>query len=538
MENGNKMKNKKPSPLSLSNLIGQSRFLNQKAKIDSRLSSFVQGYGRTQRGNDKKGSFTLIELLVVLALVAILSVVVVMTLNPAELLKQARDSNRLSDLATVNTSLNLFSSDVINGFMGTSSIVYVSIPDNASSTCGSLGLPTLPTGWSYSCVATANLRNTDGTGWIPVNFQRISSNSPISQLPIDPINTTSTNSYYTYIAGGSWKLTAVSLESIKYIAQGNTDGGVAPSSFEMGNNMNLGQGIFPNGWLKVPGNSTFGTSDFWVMKYEAKCATSTAPGIGLTSPDTGSGYQTYADNLAACTGSRTVTSIPDGYPIANISHANALSRCASIGAHLLTNDEYMTIARNAEQVSSNWNGGVVGTSYLYSGHNDNGPASALLASSDDNNGYFGTGQTSGNQRRTFNLSNGQTIWDIPGNVWEHVQRSTNNVGDNTTVMNPLPTCSDGVAGWGWCQFGNSTAPYVSSWTAEVAQNKVGPSNTSWNSNQGMGQVYTYKNGTTQSTTVFFRGGSWYDGASTGGFTLNLSWNAGYAGSNVGFRCAR
>ena len=488
--------------------------------------------------NKNRGSFTLIELLVVLALVAILSVVVVMTLNPAELLKQARDSNRLSDLATINTALNLFSADVTSGFMGTSTTVYVSIPDNASSTCGSLGLPALPTGWNYNCVTTANLKNTDGTGWIPVNFQRISSNSPISQLPIDPQNTTSSNSYYTYIAGGSWKLTAISMESQKYIAQGSTDGGTAPSSFEMGNDMNLGQGIFPNGWLRVPGNSTFGTSDFWVMKYEAKCATSTAPSVGLISPDTGSGYQTYADNSATCTGARTITSIPGGYPIANISHTNALARCASIGAHLLTNDEYMTIARNAEQVSSNWNGGVVGSSYLYSGHNDNGPASALLASTDDTNGYFGTGQSSGNQRRTFALSNGQTIWDLAGNVWEHVQRSTNNVGDNTTAMNPLPTCSDGVAGWGWCQFGNSTAPYVSAWTAEVAQDKVGPSNASWNSTQGMGQVYTYKNGTTQSTTVFLRGGLWTSGSSDGAFALLLSWYAGDTSYSFGFRCAR
>ncbi|TSC59586.1 MAG: hypothetical protein LiPW15_606, partial [Parcubacteria group bacterium LiPW_15] len=37
-----------------------------------------------------RGSFTLIELLVTLAIVAILSVVVIMTLNPSELLKQAR----------------------------------------------------------------------------------------------------------------------------------------------------------------------------------------------------------------------------------------------------------------------------------------------------------------------------------------------------------------------------------------------------------------------------------------------------------------
>ncbi len=182
-------------------------------------------------------SFTLIELLVVLALVAILSVVVVMTLNPAELIKQARDSNRLSDLSTINTALNLFSADVTSGFMGTSTVVYVSIPDNASSTCGSLGLPALPAGWNYNCVTTTNLRNTDGTGWIPVNFQRISSNSPISQLPIDPQNTTSTK-YYTYVTGGSWKVIATP-ESQKYIATAGTDGGTNIGQFEVGNNMSL-----------------------------------------------------------------------------------------------------------------------------------------------------------------------------------------------------------------------------------------------------------------------------------------------------------
>ncbi len=208
----------------------------------------------TNNTNKKRSSFTLIELLVVLALVAILSVVVVLTLNPAELIKQARDSNRLSDLSTINTALNLFSVDVASGFMGTSTIVYVSIPDNASSTCGSLGLPTLPTGWNYNCVTTANLRNTDGTGWIPVNFQRISSNSPISQLPIDPQNTTSTK-YYTYVTGGSWKVMATP-ESEKYTATAGTDGGTNIGQFEVGNNMSLApflDGLV--GWWKFDGDA-------------------------------------------------------------------------------------------------------------------------------------------------------------------------------------------------------------------------------------------------------------------------------------------
>ena len=56
--------------------------------------------------------FTLIELLIVIAIVAILSVVVILTLNPAELLKQTRDSNRISDLSTLKSALSLYLADV------------------------------------------------------------------------------------------------------------------------------------------------------------------------------------------------------------------------------------------------------------------------------------------------------------------------------------------------------------------------------------------------------------------------------------------
>jgi hypothetical protein len=40
-------------------------------------------------------------------------------------------------------------------------------------------------------------------GWIPVNFSSVSAGSPISNLPIDPINTTSSGKYYAYTVGSS-----------------------------------------------------------------------------------------------------------------------------------------------------------------------------------------------------------------------------------------------------------------------------------------------------------------------------------------------
>ena len=102
----------------------------------------------------KRSAFTLIELLVVIAIIAILSIVVVLTLNPAESLRQTRDSNRLSDLSVLSSAIAQYQTDqsIISssGAMGTSSVIYVSLPDTNASTsigsnCSSLNLPTLPT---------------------------------------------------------------------------------------------------------------------------------------------------------------------------------------------------------------------------------------------------------------------------------------------------------------------------------------------------------------------------------------------------------
>ncbi len=474
--------------------------------------------------------FTLLELLIVIGILAVLASVTFIAINPAEQLKKTRDSNRLSDLATLNSALSIYLTDTGGSTsIGTTTLTYLSLSDPAATTsagsdCSGLGFPA---GY-FHCAGPDYLQKTNGTGWIPVNFTQISIGNPLQKLPVDPTNSYSSNLYYSYFPGsGTFKLVAKP-ESLDYLAKA----GQSVSTFQSGNNMALGGG---SNWVLVPGNSGFGTGgSFWVMKYEAKCAQNNA---GLTSPDTG--YQTYSNSTTACTSanSRSVASVPDGYPIANISHTDAKTYCASIGSHLLTNDEWMTLARNAEQVASNWTNNTVGSGALYSGHNDNGPATALPAG-DDNNGYYQTGQTTpSNQKRTWTLSNGSVVWDFPGNVWEHVQRSVNNVGDLTTTM-ALPACSDGLAAWGWCQVASGGSPYVSGWTADVAQDKVGPSNSSWYSSQGMGQIYTYKTGVNQGTTVFLRGADWGDGSLAGAFSLYLPWVTGYTIVYVGFRCAR
>jgi prepilin-type N-terminal cleavage/methylation domain-containing protein len=197
----------------------------------------------------RKG-FTLIELLVVIAIIAVLAVVVVLTLNPAELLRQSRDSNRLGDMSSLNTAINLYNTDQsgTSGFsLGSSSVVYVSIPDpNATTTtgsnCSSLGLPALPSTYVYHCAASSTYRKMDGTGWMPVNLSSISAGSPFSNLPVDPTNQSSSRLYYTYTTNSSQFEITAAMESQKYKLGGTSDqisgdGGTLASVFEKGSRL-------------------------------------------------------------------------------------------------------------------------------------------------------------------------------------------------------------------------------------------------------------------------------------------------------------
>jgi len=59
----------------------------------------------------------------------------------------------------------------------------------------------------------------------------------------------------------------------------------------------------------MPGNSTYSTTDFLAMNYEAKCAATSAIAAGLTTPN--SGNNTYSDSANGCTSanSKAVASV-------------------------------------------------------------------------------------------------------------------------------------------------------------------------------------------------------------------------------------
>ncbi len=167
----------------------------------------------------KKG-FTLLELLIVIGIIAILASVVALVLNPAELLRQARDGQRISDSDTLRTAINYHLStgqtpDTNSGGTGLAYRITV-----ATANC--------PFASSTLCAAATFTSSTvtGGTGWVNVNFTDVGGGtSPLSVLPIDPSNTTTY--YYSYAGDDSTNVFELNgrLESTKYRSKMATDGG-------------------------------------------------------------------------------------------------------------------------------------------------------------------------------------------------------------------------------------------------------------------------------------------------------------------------
>lgn len=185
--------------------------------------------------------FTLIELLVVIALIAVLSIVVLLYLNPVEFLKQARDSDRFADLSSLKNALTLYIHDQENNAsLGVAGTCYqVSSVGTTTANC-QLYFATA------TAVATSTSLILDGTGWLPVNFSKMTTGAPISQLAQDPLGTGGGTFFYSYIANAAkntFKLSA-KIESNLYGFGGSrdavtNDGGISTSTFEIGSDLSL-----------------------------------------------------------------------------------------------------------------------------------------------------------------------------------------------------------------------------------------------------------------------------------------------------------
>ena len=408
--------------------------------------------------NFKKG-FTIVELLIVVVVIGILAAITIVSFGG--ITGQANQASLQSDLDSNSRKLQLYYTQ------------YGSYPTNLDgSNC-----PTAPTADTNYC-----LKPTAGT---------------------------------TLTYQGS------SIDYSLYATKGTNIYKVTPSAPPFSTKL---ASVCPTGFIVVPGSSTYGTNDFCVMKFEAKCASSSSLTVGLLTPTTGS--NTYDNNSSACTAANTknVVSTASGYPIANVSQSTSSTIASNVsgcvGCALINEAQWMTIAQNVASNPVNWSGNAVGSGYIFSGHNDSTPNNALIAG-DDSDGYLGTSSTSGNQKRTLRLTNGEIIWDFAGNVleWTSAQQTGNQ---------PSPT------GWSYREWTS-----VSGGTFSVNPYPSGSGisgSSAWTSTNGIGRIYS--NSSDATLRGFYRGGWWNDGNYAGIYYLFLGDAPTVAYSSLGFRVAR
>jgi hypothetical protein len=269
------------------------------------------------------------------------------------------------------------------------------------------------------------------------------------------------------------------------------------------------QGLAGGSWLAVPGDASWGTSDFCVQKFEAK--------------DVGS----------------LPTSQASATPWTSISQSTSVLACRALGPNydLISNAEWLTIVTNIAQVASNWSSGTVGLGTMNRGHSDNNPAMACPASSDDTLGWLQTDCTpkgsSGDvwtQKRTHTLSTGAVIWDLAGNAWDW----TSFVIPNNSVKPYVST--DGSPLGSWREFNA-----VDSGFTGMSRNQMILTNAQksfWNdgwatSAYGLGQ---YVAGNSGSGGASRRGAAWHLASVSGVLALALNYSSIDVDSAVGFRC--
>lgn len=262
-----------------------------------------------------------------------------------------------------------------------------------------------------------------------------------------------------------------------------------------GHNGAISASTCASGYILVPGNPAYGTGDFCVMQYEAKND-----------------------------GSNNAISQAGTTPWVTITQTEAITSCASTGGHLITNNEWMTIARNVEQLDGNWSSGLVGTGCLYRGNNGEDDACGYNGSDPE----YGVGRDA---KASLALSNGQTIWDMAGNVWEWTNNTISCASANCTA-GEMPY--DASPASEWIEF-TALAKYGS-----LSYGAIRPSNSAWDSTYGIGKIYTDVNAASPSGNIhaFERGGNWVGGADAGVFMLTLRYAPSHSDTNIGFRCSR
>ncbi len=187
------------------------------------------------------------------------------------------------------------------------------------------------------------------------------------------------------------------------------------------------------------GNSSvqYDGDGFFVMKYQAS-----NDGSNVPVSDGSAGWNSISFN------DDSSQSGPSAYTACE----NLDSQTSSFDVHLMTNREWMTVARQIAQNPNNWANGVVGstgsTGGLYQGNRIGGSYDRAV----DLGGYPKSSSDGGEVQRSLELPMGDVVWDISGDLrqWVDVdENGTNMNGDSgSKIYERAPMNSSVVGGAG------------------------------------------------------------------------------------------
>ncbi|MBT4792701.1 MAG: hypothetical protein HON90_14095 [Halobacteriovoraceae bacterium] len=289
----------------------------------------------------------------------------------------------------------------------------------------------------------------------------------------------------------------------------------------------------PTGFIPVRRNATLGINDFCVMKYEARCVEGhpcdNANDAPISQP-TDTPWNNIRASESAGAGS------------------GAQARCESMSEvgfnsgtfTLISNPEWMTIARSIEKTNSNWSGGNVGNGsvpkgWVIGGFSTMDMAPAITAGENclytvtdttfyacanlnEAIDYHGSTEEAFKHKRAHKLYSTGEIWDFSGNISEWVDWDP-----ETSGFNQGPTDGDNL---GLKELDN----LVGSLTANDVS-PLGP----YNSVHLMGKYYPTLVG---GSGYAFRGENYMSGIgnSAGIYSLMLYGNSTTQSGTIGFRC--
>lgn len=185
----------------------------------------------------------------------------------------------------------------------------------------------------------------------------------------------------------------------------------------------------------------------------------------------------------------------EGTPWVRIDYHNAVKACASAGAQLTHESQWLALAYHITAQDENWTGGKVGQGKLFQGLRKLSARSAQPAHIEPKDP---------DERRWFALPGGHRIYDIAGNVFEWVFDDVQ--GDKDGLI-AKPFTADPPS---------LVIPYPT---------------------EDKGQGWTPSVGRDWSGAALVRGGCWSSGPSAGAFRLGVGW-PGRENGYVGFRCTK